>query len=239
MQEVLRREKNILKNSLIAILSLSSVLVAILLLFLMENHYSQELAKSQNFNNDVYDYFSIIQDAETGQRGYLLTLNENYLEPYYKSIEDIKNKELDLLEFSESDHRRYDLLNEVISLKEAKIQEMIHTISMAKLGKTEEVREIINTNQGQLLMAQIRSKILQIKASEGENISALRVWYFRFKKLIYCLFIIALAVTAVNFYTLQKQIKPLIEKLQLPGAYRSLYRYSRCHCSLPTRSAGG
>lgn len=214
MQEVIRREKTILKNSLIAILSLSSVLVAILLLSFMENYYSQELTKSHNFNYGVYDYFSIIQDAETGQRGYLLTLKENYLEPYYSSLEAIKNKELEMLEFSKTDHRRYDLLNEVISLKEAKIQEMIHTISLAKLGKTEEVNEIINTNQGQLLMAQIRSKIQQIKTSEAENITMLRSRYFRFKKLIYFLFILALAVTAVNFYTLQKQIKPLLEKFK-------------------------
>ncbi|MCB0649582.1 MAG: CHASE3 domain-containing protein [Saprospiraceae bacterium] len=214
MQEVLRREKTILKNSLIAILSLSSVLVAILLISILENHYSTELVKSHNFNYDVYDYFSLLQDAETGQRGYLLTLDDSYLNPYYNSLEEIKKKELALLSVVDSDPVRYNQFNEVVALKEAKLQEMIHTISLAKVGKVEELKEVLNSNQGQLMMTQIRDKVKDIKFREAENIRLIRIRYFRFKKIIYGLFIVALLVTAVNFYTLQKQIKPLIGKFK-------------------------
>lgn len=214
MQEVLRREKTILKNSLIAILSLSSVLVAILLLSLMENYYSESLATSHNFNYDVYEYFSLLQDAETSQRGYILTHDESYLKPYYTSLEDIKKKEVALLQATEDNPKRYNLLNEVIALKEAKLQEVMHTISLTKLGKFQEMTEIVNSDQGDLIMAQIRKKITNIKDVEGENIRELRIRYFRFKKIIYALFALALAVTAINFYTLQRQIKPLIGKFK-------------------------
>ena len=39
---------------------------------------------------------STMQDAETGQRGYIITGKENYLEPYYKALNEIAAHQRDL-----------------------------------------------------------------------------------------------------------------------------------------------
>jgi CHASE3 domain sensor protein len=58
--------------------------------------YQNELRYTESRNRLIHTYeviqqlqrtFSILQDGETGQRGYILTGQDSYLEPFYEAVD--------------------------------------------------------------------------------------------------------------------------------------------------------
>lgn len=69
-------------------------------------------------------------NAETGQRGFLLTGEEIYLEPYYRGIEETK-KYLAELKAQAKEPRDIERVAVILPVVEKKIAEMAKTISLA------------------------------------------------------------------------------------------------------------
>jgi CHASE3 domain sensor protein len=77
---------------------------------------------------------STLKDAETGQRGYLLTGEERYLDPYKAASEEIQHElaaVADLLR-GEPDQLRH--LDQIRALSQAKLAELQETIARRKEG---------------------------------------------------------------------------------------------------------
>src|SRR5436190_6784369 len=51
---------------------------------------SRRVARERSILQDLENLISSLKDAETGQRGYLLTGDENYLEPYRDALARIR-----------------------------------------------------------------------------------------------------------------------------------------------------
>ena len=101
-------------------------------------------------------------DAETGQRGYLLTGDERYLEPYIGAANEI-NKTLDGLHKlvnKQPEHALiYDLMARNISRK---LAELALTVKMRKEGKEDAWKYVISTDVGKQHMDAIREHIIQL-----------------------------------------------------------------------------
>ena len=80
-------------------------------------------------------HLSIVQ-AESGQRGYLLTEEEDYLMPYYDAIGQIESQ----MEHVKSLHSEIDgqaeRIAELLVLTEAKIKELKQTVKLATMTKS-------------------------------------------------------------------------------------------------------
>lgn len=50
---------------------------------------SNQVTYTQEFLTELEDLVSHLKDAESGQRGYLLTGKERYLEPYYAAVREV------------------------------------------------------------------------------------------------------------------------------------------------------
>jgi len=83
-----------------------------------------------------------------------------------------------------------------------------------KLGKRKEAIDIINSNTGLANMTQIRLLIGDFKTQERLRTTQIRETYYRYKNIIYILFVVALIVTGFNYYNLRAQITPLIAHLK-------------------------
>src|SRR5437868_3032969 len=61
-----------------------------------------DAASAVNHTNDVQDhlhrFLSDLKDAETGQRGFLLTADERYLDPYYLALGSLAAEQVTLRE---------------------------------------------------------------------------------------------------------------------------------------------
>ncbi len=100
-----------------------------------------------------------LQDAETGQRGFLLTNDKKYLDPYYTgvknaqtSFEKLKQTTINKEEF----HRRLDDTKKNMELK---FEELAQTIQLASSGEKKRALEIVQSDKGKIMMDEIRLHI--------------------------------------------------------------------------------
>lgn len=110
----------------------------------------------------IQDLLSRLKDAETGQRGYLLTGDARYLEPYNTArprIQALLSQVEARGEFSGDGASLQQLVSE-------KLAELQRTIDLRRTGHVEAALEIVRTNQGKATMDEIRR--LANRASQSE-----------------------------------------------------------------------
>jgi CHASE3 domain sensor protein len=102
-----------------------------------------------------------ITDAQTGQRGYIITDRLDYLQPYNSALRDIHNQlgSLDMMIANEPSNQQLSLndLNILKGLVEAKLAELNQTIALRQSHGFNAVLPIIQSNRGKVLMDNIRS----------------------------------------------------------------------------------
>lgn len=96
-------------------------------------------------------------NAETGQRGYLLTGDTAYLAPFRQAEQEWPSL-LDRLQDRDtsSGEDRDDILSVLKKLQEAKLAEMNRTIDLYDSGDLEAAIEMVRSNRGKLLMDDYR-----------------------------------------------------------------------------------
>ncbi len=109
-------------------------------------------------------------NAETGQRGYLLTGETRYLEPYEQgraafaeTLEVLKRRTAD----SPAQQARIAQLQQ---LGEQKLGELRTTIELRQRGQTEAALAIVQQNRGAQLMDQIRSALQHMQREEESRL---------------------------------------------------------------------
>ncbi|MFI5119440.1 MAG: CHASE3 domain-containing protein [Thermoanaerobaculia bacterium] len=115
--------------------------------------------------------FSAIKDAETSQRGFLLTGSDAYLDPYRAAVAELPRR-LEritaLTADSPAQRTRGTLLRR---LTEDRLGEMGRTIEMAQRGHDEEARAYLKTGVGKRTMDAIRQLVVEMKAEERALLS--------------------------------------------------------------------
>ncbi|HEX3397359.1 MAG TPA: response regulator [Steroidobacteraceae bacterium] len=114
---------------------------------------------------------STIKDAETGQRGYLLTGEESYLSPYTGAKDALPDeiKSLRALLVNRPDQRgRLDALESIANLK---MGELESTVAARRAGKLEAALAIVRTDRGKIYMDRIRAAVTEMEASERQMIA--------------------------------------------------------------------
>ena len=105
---------------------------------------------------------STIKDAETGQRGYVITNDQNYLIPYYQARETLDSVYSDFKEVSSA--RKYNSadIKRLQQLMTDKMKELNETVQLKKSGRDSRVSEVILSDQGRATMQEIRKLITNL-----------------------------------------------------------------------------
>lgn len=129
--------------------------------------------------NSVNTLHMAVLRAESGQRGYLLTRDESYLEDYNTTLLRIESL-FDEVEISAqvSDLPDQDAkIKKLISLSRKKINEMVATVNLAKGGDFASAIELVTSDRGLLLYDRFESIFTEIDNSErtvqGEHLANL------------------------------------------------------------------
>jgi class 3 adenylate cyclase len=116
---------------------------------------------------------SQLQDAEIGQRGYLLTGDPFYLEPYDKAVSAI-SASVERLATGVSDNRRQDGNIAVLrSLTTQKLSELRQTVERRRAGDEAAAVSVLRNGQGKVLMDGVRD-VLERMRMEEESLMSVR-----------------------------------------------------------------
>ena len=107
-----------------------------------------------------------MQDAETGQRGFLLTGDESYLEPYLAGREDAERELSNIDRFAASDAARVAEAHRLRELVAAKLDELQVTIDLRRNGRGNVALERVRAGRGKALMDEFRAMIAAAEARE-------------------------------------------------------------------------
>jgi PAS domain S-box-containing protein len=126
---------------------------------------------------------SVARDAETGQRGFLLTGDVRYLEPYYAAIASLSDRVVKLRSKLSADPADRGEIDALQSLIKAKTDELAHTIDLYQGGGHAAALAVVESGQGKRIMELIRARIAQLQvvqtrllASQLDTESSARLW---------------------------------------------------------------
>jgi len=129
---------------------------------------NQKIVHSHQVITTLDGMLSTMQDAETGQRGFLLTNDEHYLEPYITAIATVPS-EVDELAALTSDNPRQQARIGPLKLHiAAKLAELKQTIDLRRTRGAEAALGIVTTDRGKVEMDAIRTQLAAMDREETD-----------------------------------------------------------------------
>ncbi len=120
-----------------------------------------------------------IVDAETGQRGYLLTGKNEYLQPYVAALKDIDAAFYLLDGHYQDEAHAKSMIVLLHNLTEGKLSELAMTVRLFDEGKTEASKQIILSGLGKEKMDAIRVQAAQLLDYESKKVAQGRLSIYR------------------------------------------------------------
>jgi CHASE3 domain sensor protein len=115
--------------------------------------------------NRVDDFMSTLSDAETGQRGFLLTGDEAFLEPYV-AVRDRARNQLDALRQVTAIAGARQHLDLVAPLLEARLVNLAQAIELYRAHSEAAAMALVRSGQGQRLTNNIRAEMRSFRQLE-------------------------------------------------------------------------
>ncbi len=120
---------------------------------------SRRVIHTHEVLEDLARVISLLKDAETGQRGYLLTGRDAYLEPYEASLGAIP-RTLDELRTLTSDNLSHQTrLAQASALVDTKLAELKRTIDLRRIQGLDAALQVVLTNEGKKAMDDLRDVV--------------------------------------------------------------------------------
>ena len=120
--------------------------------------------------NELQGTYSLISDAETGQRGYLLTGDETYLEPYLAAVRNA-NPQIDRLEnlvtAVPEQRSTFEAIQRLVAMKFAVLEK---AIQLRQSKGIDAAMEVVRTDLGKKIMNEIRGQIDEIEQATQERL---------------------------------------------------------------------
>jgi len=110
--------------------------------------------------------YSILQEADASQRGYLLTGNETYLQPFLAARQEMPSRMPAISALADTSAAQRARITELHNLVQLAFSKMKETVAVRKQSGLSAAIALIQTDTGQLLMEQIRRLVENIEIEE-------------------------------------------------------------------------
>ncbi len=137
--------------------------------------YHNELRYTESRNRLIHTHevienlqitLSTLQDGETGQRGYIITGLDVYLEPFYEAVDKAHHELNTLSKLTADNPSQQGRIATLRSLIEKKFTELQNTISLRKVKGFDAALQVVLTGEGKALMDDIRKTMSQMQDEE-------------------------------------------------------------------------
>ena len=126
--------------------------------------------QSRTLRSAATQELETLLNAETGQRGFLLTGQKDYLEPYSRARDRAGQVLANLDELTRKDAKLHAQAGEMRLITEAKLEELDNTIALYQAGRRGEAFAIVRSNRGKTLMDRGRGILSGITAAAEQSV---------------------------------------------------------------------
>lgn len=137
-------------------------------------HTNARLLRCQEVHEEVGVLLSTVKDAETGQRGFLLTGADTYLEPYENSVALVESELARLRSWSQAGEIDSRAAGEIERLVQARFNALNLGIDVRKTQGLEGASAYILKGTGKAIMDDLRTEVRNVQLQKGKDLVVLR-----------------------------------------------------------------
>lgn len=218
-----------MKNNLKAVLLTSASIIMLIIgaNFILSRFLLLNLKKIDNLVSHTYEVdlglkkiIKTLVDAETGQRGFIYTQRESFLEPYYLALEEIDDNIKNVETLVRDNPQQVQGLQKIDTLAVKKLAELKQTIDLTIAGKEEETRSIVLSEYGKNIMDEIRLLAAEMQRIETSSLTDRQAKkediYLQLKFLNFGSTFLVIIVGGVSFlFVYRNTVIPLRENIEL------------------------
>ncbi|KNY10131.1 histidine kinase [Achromobacter piechaudii] len=135
-----------------------------------------EAVKAMDRNTETLRQLSLfnsaLKDAEIGQRGYLLTGELSYLQPYLRALPLIEQRLATLKDSTSYDSAQRRIVNDMEGITRQKLEELKETIDLRKAGNVEGAMAVVRTDAGKDAMDRMRDLVGDLYSRQMDELAA-------------------------------------------------------------------
>ncbi len=135
---------------------------------------SDAVLRAKEIELDYERLLSTIRDAETGQRGYLLTNDEVYLEPYEVALHEMALRVNTVSSHVKADGGSVEALAPLRNFVTQKLEELARTIELNRTGQHGAAIVVVRSDTGKELMDNIRAFIRSQVTEQQRRVTQLQ-----------------------------------------------------------------
>jgi len=129
---------------------------------------NQSITHAYKVLEAVAEVLSLLKDAETGQRGYIITGDDTFLEPYQTGVAGAPAVIKDLRELTSDNPHQQKRIDEAEPLIAAKLAELKLTIDLRRKGNLDETSKVVRGGDGKKLMDNLRGVLSQMEREDRD-----------------------------------------------------------------------
>lgn len=164
------------RNSLWALVPLVVALLASAYINIAYNktvRATRELVNhSLTVNNAIFELLSALQDVETGQRGFLITADRAYLEPFDKGTAKVEPLIARLQGLVRDNRVQTAQVAAISTLARQKVSETAQTVRVRQEQGFDKARLIVAGNEGKRTMDDVRVAVAEMRQTEQTLLSS-------------------------------------------------------------------
>ena len=169
-----RTAPGIASLALFALVALSLLAATFLIFYTVKAERAErvQVAQTREVLDTLREIVSATVNAETGQRGYILTLDRRYLAPYQlgAATYPAAMRRLHTLLDPAANARQRELIGQVEKLADAKFGEMAETVSLIDDGRILDAKLRLLSDEGQNLMVELRATAGELETIEAAQL---------------------------------------------------------------------
>jgi signal transduction histidine kinase/CheY-like chemotaxis protein len=152
--------------------ALAALMIAI---FLFVSHQTQRYDDARNVVKErqlLYQVYIDLLDAETGQRGYLLTSDKTYLIPYDLSVGRVAGDFKDLSDMADGTNGEQGEIGALRGLADEKLTELRSTIELHDANRPGQALAMVGEGVGKSIMDRFRASVDELVLRQQQRVDA-------------------------------------------------------------------
>lgn len=164
-----------LKHNIAILFSLALVMLAGVAALVMVQGINQQIgdmSRTYEVRNQARQLANALSEAESRQRGYLLTRDDSYLEPYRRASAAIETQLLALAALTRDDPQQGGSVRDIASEITAKSAEMDRAVALVQAQRSSDARQLIETGAGARLMDSVQAALERFIGEENQKLQS-------------------------------------------------------------------